>query len=69
MMLSTKADLHDSLTVNETIARWPRTVTVFNDFGIDACCGGAATIRDAAVRDGAVLETLMQALHDAANAP
>ena len=68
-MLSTKVALHDSLSVNETIARHPRTVTVFNHFGIDACCGGAATIRDAAARDGVELATLMQALHDAANAP
>jgi len=68
-MLTTKAEVHDSDTVNETIAHHPRTITVFNLFGIDACCGGAATIRDAAARDGVSLTTLMQALRDAANAP
>jgi iron-sulfur cluster repair protein YtfE (RIC family) len=41
------------MTVNETIRRFPATVEIFNRYGIDACCGGAATVEDAAVRDGA----------------
>lgn len=41
------------LTVNEVVARYPATVTVFNEFMIDACCGGAAPVRAAAERDGA----------------
>ena len=60
---------HGTVAVDDTIACHPRTVTVLNHLGIDACCGGAATIRDAAARDGVELATLMQALHDAANAP
>jgi regulator of cell morphogenesis and NO signaling len=41
------------LSVNEVISRYPAAVELFNRYGIDACCGGAASVRDAAVRDGA----------------
>jgi iron-sulfur cluster repair protein YtfE (RIC family) len=52
----------EDLTVNETIRRWPATVAVFNAFAIDACCGGAVPIRDAALRDGADPAALLEAL-------
>jgi len=32
-------DLFD--TVNDVIERFPATLSVFNRFGIDTCCGGA----------------------------
>lgn len=53
------------MEVNEVIRRYPATVAEFNRFGIDACCGGAAPIHDAAVRDGADPEALLQALNTA----
>lgn len=46
------------LTVNEAIRRYPATVAIFNRHGIDACCGGAAPVAEAAERDGADYETL-----------
>ena len=49
-------------TVNDVIARYPATVAVFNRFGIDACCGGAVPVREAAVRDGVDLTDLLAAL-------
>lgn len=49
--------------VNEVIRTYPATVEAFNRFGIDACCGGAAPIREAAVRDGADPDELLTALN------
>ena len=50
--------------VNEVIRTHPATVTVFNRFGIDACCGGASPIGEAAVRDGANPDALIAALNE-----
>lgn len=65
--MHTQSAIADTATVNEIIRLHPATVGVFNDFGIDACCGGAATLRDAATRDGADAETLLDALNRAAS--
>lgn len=58
------------LSVNEAIRRYPATVEIFNRYGIDACCGGAAPVAEAAARDGAdpvALENeLMQVIGQAA---
>ena len=54
--------IDSALTVNELIARHPATVAAFNAFGIDACCGGAVPVREAARRDGADPEALLTAL-------
>ncbi len=58
-------ELPADLTVNEVIRLWPDTVAIFNRFGIDACCGGAVTVRIAALRDGADPGALEAALLDA----
>lgn len=50
------------LSVNDAVRRWPGTVAVFNHFGIDACCGGASPIREAAVRDGADPDQVLAAV-------
>ena len=60
--LSGAASLSETLTVNELIREIPATVKVFNQFGIDACCGGAVPIRAAADRDGADVDRLLAAL-------
>lgn len=55
-------------TVNETLAAYPETVAVFNAFGLDACCGGAAPIAEAAARDGAPLGALLASLDEVVRA-
>ena len=50
-------------SVNETLQLYPATTAVFNKFGIDACCGGAAAITEAATRDGANPDALLDALN------
>ena len=54
-----------SATVNDVLKQYPETVSVLNAFGIDACCGGAASLREAARRDGVDLAELLAALQTA----
>lgn len=49
-------------TVNEILVAHPAAVGVFNSFGIDACCGGDASLIEAARRDGASVDALLAAL-------
>jgi regulator of cell morphogenesis and NO signaling len=60
--MTTMNQIPESLLVNEAIRLYPETIAVFNDFGIDACCGGAVPIAEAALRDGADLNQLLAAL-------
>lgn len=62
----TRNQIDSEMTVNDVIRRYPGTITVFNEFGIDACCGGAASIDEAARRDGVEPRMLLTALRDAA---
>ena len=52
----------DELTVNDVIRLFPETMSVFNDYNIDACCGGAVSIHEAASRDGADAGALREQL-------
>ncbi len=63
--MSPLVELPPDLTVNDIIRLWPATVAVFNSWGIDACCGGAVPVREAAERDGADPVALARALLDA----
>jgi regulator of cell morphogenesis and NO signaling len=55
----------EEMTVNETIQRFPRTVAVFDAHGIDACCGGALPVAEAAARHDIALPELLKALEAA----
>jgi iron-sulfur cluster repair protein YtfE (RIC family) len=61
--MQTEPMFDEAMTVNEVIRLFPATVDVFNTFGIDACCGGAVPIAEAAERDGADPEAVMEALY------
>lgn len=52
-------------TVNEIMQQHPVAVTVFNTFGVDACCGGGEPLADAALDAGVELDVLLEALQDA----
>lgn len=56
-------------TVNETMARYPATMEVFNRFGIDTCCGSGSPIREAAYRDDADPDALVDAIRAAVANP
>ena len=42
------SSLSASCTVDAVLARYPSSVHVLNAYGVDTCCGGAATIAEAA---------------------
>ena len=48
--------------VNDVIRTYPSSVSVFNELGIDACCGGDASLAEAASRDGVDIGVLMARL-------
>ncbi|HBO83486.1 MAG: hypothetical protein A2073_08575 [Deltaproteobacteria bacterium GWC2_42_11] len=52
--------------INDAIKLYPKTIAVFNNFKIDSCCGGAVSIEDAAKRDKADIDALLDALNRAA---
>ena len=64
--MQTTEDVVEEMTVNQAIERFPLTVAVFNRFGIDACCGGARTLAEAAGRHGVPLAELLEALRQVA---
>jgi iron-sulfur cluster repair protein YtfE (RIC family) len=55
-----------ALTVNAVLARWPDTIPLLNALGIDTCCGGGESLRDAARRAGVPLPVLLAAVEHGA---
>lgn len=52
------------LTVNDVLLRYPETTGVFDEFRIDACCGGAVPLETVASRHGIDLGALLGALEE-----
>ncbi|MDH3974735.1 MAG: DUF542 domain-containing protein [Deltaproteobacteria bacterium] len=61
------AKINKEMTINDVIKAFPATLPVFNDFGIDSCCGGARTLEQAANEGGIDVEVFLSALNEAAN--
>ena len=66
--MTTQTGISPDPTVNETVQRAPWTLPVLKSFGIDTCCGGAATLSEAAGRHGIELPVLLDALSRAVEA-
>ncbi len=54
--------------VRELVGRYPATLKVFEEHGIDYCCGGNKSLADAAKESGAQLDSLLAALQAALEA-
>ena len=67
--MQTAPELDPTSTVNTLIVQDPRTVAVFNHFGLDTCCGGDSPLDEAARREGVELKPLLAALRSAMAAP
>lgn len=59
-------ELDCSQSVNSIITRFPATVTVFNSFGVDLCCGASLSVSDAARANALDEHALCVALRTAA---
>jgi regulator of cell morphogenesis and NO signaling len=55
-----------SWTINDVIAKYPDTISVFNSFGLDLCCGADEKLSAAAEESAIDSEALMSALLDVA---
>ncbi len=58
-----------SITVEEVAQRYGGTLAVFSRHGIDICCGGSKTVREAAALHGVDLPALLKELDAAGVAP
>lgn len=57
-----KRIIRADMTLDEITNGHRETIDVFNRFGMDMCCGGGATLAEAAERDGVRLAELEEAL-------
>jgi iron-sulfur cluster repair protein YtfE (RIC family) len=60
--------IRPNMTVNEVIAAFPATVTLFRARGVDSCCGGALTLATVAEKHGLDLSELIASLAEVASA-
>lgn len=59
------AKIDGNMMINDVIKAYPVTLPVFNQFGIDSCCGGARTLAQAAQEGGIDLVSFLKALNEA----
>ena len=57
-------DITKDMIINDVIKKYPQTISVFNRFGVDACCGGGQGIERTATADGINIVALLDALNE-----
>jgi len=60
--MKTESQITPAMTVNTVVLLHPRTVAVFDRYGIDSCCGGSLPIEEVARKHGLDLDALMAEL-------
>ncbi len=65
MSTYTDTALSAEQSVNDTIRRYPSTLSVLNAFGVDTCCGGADSLGSAAHSAGIPIDALLAGIHAA----
>ena len=53
------------MSVNDVLQRWPASVRALNALGVDTCCGGAASLEEAAADIGVPVFRLLDAIERA----
>lgn len=56
------------MIINDVIKKYPKTITVFNNFKVDSCCGGGVSIEKTAKAGGVDMDSLLKALNKVASA-
>ena len=51
------------MVINDVIKKYPRTIRIFNEFEVDACCGGGHSIEKTAGAHGVDVDALLKALN------
>jgi len=54
--------IDDTMSIDELLLLHPVTARVFNAFGIDTCCGGAATLAEATAQAGVPCDDVRHAV-------
>ncbi|MFQ5455180.1 MAG: DUF542 domain-containing protein [Nitrospirota bacterium] len=60
-----KSIIKEDMVINDVIKEHPDALHVFKGYSIDACCGGAFSIKEAAKRHGVPLDKLLISLNQA----
>ena len=61
--------IHETTTVAEIAAEYPASVRIFQRYGIDFCCGGKRSVRQACEEQGLSCEEVEQAITSAIEGP
>lgn len=61
-MDTTTKRIAPEMTVNDVVRQYPASISIFNEYGIDTCCGGGVALAVAAERDGVELSVLLARL-------
>jgi regulator of cell morphogenesis and NO signaling len=59
----TERTISEAWSVNDTLRRYPESIAVFNHLGVDSCCGGGASLADAARKAGIEPAEMMRVLN------
>jgi regulator of cell morphogenesis and NO signaling len=60
------ADITKEMSINQVIAKYPKTVGVFNQFNIDSCCGGHESLEIAVKKNNVDINKLIESLKESA---
>ena len=65
--MNTSVIIDSGMTVDAVLLAWPESAQVFNALGVDACCGGHASLDEAAADAHVELVRLLAALRSVAH--
>lgn len=55
-------EITKEMSINQVIAKYPKTVGVFSQYNIDSCCGGYESLENAAKKNSVDISRLIKSL-------